>query len=188
MPSIPFYTEINQLFEAKKFEQRTDIPEFIIYKFRDMPQDKGLKMALYRKNFFQISLITQGHCASVSIDNQYRSTLSQTIYFLSPDHVFAWERSPQTEGYIVYFKENFLNFYGGSFILDFYFFHLADRNIISLSDEETAQIVQEFEKLYQEFHTEFKSCNHYCSRYFLSLEVCTKSKRKHLYPKVDTRN
>jgi AraC family transcriptional regulator, transcriptional activator of pobA len=147
------YADINQFFETTGFAKRTDISEFIVFTFDELSASSRMKMPPYQKDFYQITIITHADKAEIAINEQHQNALENTLYFLSPDHVFSWQRSLNTSGFIVYFKPNFLNFYNGSIAADFSFFDLAENNILQVSAEQSNDLAADFTKLYKEFHT-----------------------------------
>lgn len=151
--TIKIFKEINEFFETTGFEKRTDIPEFFIFKFDELPKDKALKMPPYKKDFYQVSLILNAQNASANINEQSNKTLENTLYFLSPNHIFSWQRNIKTTGYIVYFKAEFFNFYSGDFITEFSLFDLAQKNFLKLSKKEVRELTSDFEKLYNDYYT-----------------------------------
>jgi AraC family transcriptional regulator, transcriptional activator of pobA len=151
--TINRFSDINQLFESTGFEKRTDIPEFFIFTFDELPKEKILKMPPYQKDFYQISLIVKAANAQIDINEQHNNALENTLYFLSPDHVFSWQRNTLTTGFIVFFKPSFVHFFNSNAGFDFPFFDLSENNILHLSPEKASALVQDFEKLYQEYYT-----------------------------------
>jgi AraC family transcriptional regulator, transcriptional activator of pobA len=151
--NINRFADINQFFETTGFEKRTDIAEFFVFTFGELSASSRMKMPTYQKDFYQITIITQGDKAEIAINNQHQNTLENTLYFLSPDHVFSWQRSVNTSGFIVYFKPHFLDFYSGSIAADFSFFDLTENNILQITAEQSTDLAADFAKLYKEFHT-----------------------------------
>ena len=145
------FIEINDFFETTGFEKRTDINEFFIFKFEELPKSGALIMSPYQKDFYQVSLILHSDNAKIGINEQENKTLQNTLYFLSSDHIFSWQRNLNTTGYVVYFKTAFLNFFNGNLKTDFSFFNLSQTNFITV--ENTQDLVCDFEKLYKEFYT-----------------------------------
>ena len=64
---IKQFTEINEFFETTGFEKRTDITDFFIFSFGELPKDGLLKMQPYQKDFFQVSLIKKSDASQLSI-------------------------------------------------------------------------------------------------------------------------
>jgi AraC family transcriptional regulator, transcriptional activator of pobA len=147
------YADINQFFETTGFEKRTDIPDFIVFTFDELPTSSRMKMPPYQKDFYQLTLITHADKAEIAINENHQNSLENTLYFLSPDHVFSWQRSVHTSGFIVYFKPNFLSFYNGSIAADFSFFDLTETNILKLTAEQSNELAADLAKLYKEFYT-----------------------------------
>ena len=151
---IQYYKEINEFFEATGFERRTNISSFFVFRFEDLSENSALKMPPYQKDFYQVSLILNAENADAKIDMQSNKSLQNTLYFLSPDHIFSWRRNFKTTGLIIYFKKEFLNFFSGDFKSEFSFFDLSNKNFIKLKKEEVNNITSEFEKLYYEYDSE----------------------------------
>ncbi len=150
---IKRFKEINDFFETTGFEKRTDIPDFFIFQFDELPKGNAIKMPPYQKDFYQISLIINADNATIGINEQENKSLENTLYFLSPDHIFSWQRNLNTTGFVVYFKPEFLNFFNGNIQNDFSFFELSQTNAIFLSKSNTLELATDFQKLYKEFYT-----------------------------------
>jgi AraC family transcriptional regulator, transcriptional activator of pobA len=147
------FSDINQFFETTGFEKRTDISEFFIFTFDELPKEKSLKMPPYQKDFYQISLILNADQAEIGINEQANKALENTLYFLSPDHVFSWQRNLLTTGFIVYFKADFLNFFNGNFKTEFSFFDLSHSNFLALDPLKSSELAHDFARFYAEFYT-----------------------------------
>lgn len=151
--NIKRFNEINEFFETTGFEKRTDIADFFVFRFDELPKDNALKMPPYQKDFYQVSLIINSGNAVADINEQSNSSLGNTLYFLSPDHIFSWQRNTLTTGFIVYFKAAFLNFFSGNFKNEFSFFNLSQQNFLKLESEQAFELATDFEKLYKEYYT-----------------------------------
>ena len=138
---IKRFKEINEFFETTGFEKRTDIPEFFIFRFDELSIDSALKMPPYQKDFYQVTLITDSLDAIAGIDDQTDNKLENTLYFLSPEHIFSWQRNIETTGFIVYFKPEFLDFFRGNFKNEFSLFSLANRNFLKLDKGEVQYMI-----------------------------------------------
>ncbi len=150
---IKRFKEINEFFETTGFEKRTDIPEFFVFRLDELSSGTTLKMPPYQKDFYQITLILNPENAIADIDANLNNTLENTLYFLSPDHIFSWQRTINTTGFIVYFKAEFLDFFKGSFKSDFSFFDLSVENFLKLDNNDVQNITFDFNKLYKEYYT-----------------------------------
>jgi AraC family transcriptional regulator, transcriptional activator of pobA len=150
---IKRFTEINEFFETTGFEKRTDLSNFFIFRFDELSKGSGLKMPPYQKDFYQVSLILNADNAEIGINEQENKSLENTLYFLSPDHIFSWQRNLNTTGFVVYFKTEFLNFFNGNFKTDFSFFDLSQTNFLALENPIAIDLANDFDKLYKEFYT-----------------------------------
>ena len=147
------YKEINEFFETTGFETRTDIPDFLVFSFEDFSEKGLMSMQPYQKDFYHITLVLKGQKGEISIDEQRNTVQENFLYFLSPEHIFSWKRDLNIEGFTLFFKPSFLNFYTGTFEKDFSFFDLAESNMIVLSPSRIKEVLEDFKKLYKEFHT-----------------------------------
>ena len=150
---IKRFKEINAFFETTGFEKRTDIYDFFIFRFDELPKGNAIKMPPYQKDFYQVSLIINADNAEIGINEQENKSLENTLYFLSPEHIFSWQRNLNTTGFVVYFKSEFLNFFNGNIQNDFSFFDLSQTNSIFLNKNNALELANDFEKLYKEFYT-----------------------------------
>ncbi len=174
---IKRFAEINEFFETTVFEKRTNIADFFIFKFDELPNESALKMPPYQKNFYQISLILNADKAKIEINEQENKSLQNTLYFLSPEHIFSWQRNLNTTGYIVYFKIDFFNFFNGNFKNEFSFFDLSNTNFINVAN--TVELSNDFEKLYNEYYTPNSYRFQILQSFLLSLLFKCKSLQEH---------
>lgn len=149
---IKQFKHINEFFETTGFQKRTDIPSFFVFRFDELPKSTALKMPPYQKDFYQISLVLNAGNAAADINNQNNNALTNTTFFLSPEHIFAWQRDGLTTGYVVYFKLELLHFINFNFKNEFSFFELSQQNFLKLSNEQAHDLAEDFEKLYKEFY------------------------------------
>lgn len=172
---------INEFFEATGFERRTDIDEFFIFRFEELPADNALRMSPYQKDFYQVSLILNSGNARADINSQSRNSLENTLYFLSPEHTFSWRRNDQTTGYVVYFKPEFLSVFSGHFMHEFSFFDLSQENFQKPQMEQVEDLCSDFEKLYSAYNGK----NPYRLQILQSLLLSFLFKCKSLQQKID---
>lgn len=151
---IIHYREINEYLLATGFEQPSELADFFVLSFDEITDSSVEFMPPYQKDFYQITLLISGVSdTSIEIDTERVDHLENSLFFLSPTHVYAWRRSGATKGYIVYFKREFLDFYQGALQTDFPFFDITNQGILSLSDTEVAQLTLDFQKLHREYHS-----------------------------------
>jgi AraC-like DNA-binding protein len=151
--TIKRYKEINEFFEATGFELQTDMPDFFVFSFSDLPKNGIVSMNPYQKDFYHITLGLKARNSKILIDEQHNSTKENILFFLSTEHIYSWQRDFNIKGYTVFFKPSFLNFYAGNFEIDFPFFDLAESNIIELTEAKTQIVLEDFERLYKEFNS-----------------------------------
>ena len=150
---IKRFKEINDFFEHTGFPKRTNLKDFFVFQFEELPKNCALQMGPHQKDFYQICLIRHAHNAQANINEQSSKTLENTLYFLSPEHIFSWQRNSETTGFLVYFKKSFINFFAGDFKQVFSFFSLSQQNFFSLEQAQASDLAQEFDKLYQEYYS-----------------------------------
>jgi AraC family transcriptional regulator, transcriptional activator of pobA len=147
------FKEINDFFETTGFSKRTDIPDFYIFSFAELNANSAVNMPPYQKDWYQVSFIANSESSTFSINDQQSLGQQNILYFLSPEHIFSWKRDTATQGFVCYFKPNFLGFFNGSIDTDFSFFNLTEQNILNLDAEAGSFLANEFQKLYTEFNT-----------------------------------
>lgn len=147
------FKEINEFFESTGFEMRTDIPDFFVFSFSDIPKNGIMSMLPYQKDFYHITLVLKSKNSEITIDEQQNRKKENFLFFLSTEHIYSWQRDFDVKGFTIFFKPSFLNFYTGNFETDFSFFDLADRNIIELPASIINEVSEDFQKLHKDFQT-----------------------------------
>jgi AraC family transcriptional regulator, transcriptional activator of pobA len=146
------FRAINEFFETTGFHKRTDIAEFFVFRLDELTSQSAFSMPPYQKDFYQVTLILNSEDAVAAIDTQTSQHLENTLYFLSPNHIFSWQRHESTSGFIVYFKADFLSTFNGSFRTEFSLFELSSENFLKLNLAEVQSIISDFEKLHREYY------------------------------------
>lgn len=125
----------------------------MVFSFNDLPKSGIHSMKPYQKDFYHITLVLKASNSKILIDEQQNNTKQNFLFFLSTEHIYSWQKDGNVKGFTVFFKPGFLNFYSGNFENDFPFFDLAEKNFIELSPDKTKTVVEDFEKLYNEFNS-----------------------------------
>ncbi|PSR54285.1 AraC family transcriptional regulator [Adhaeribacter arboris] len=85
----------------------TQKPEFYLNRFEKHLQEHAFIQPAHKHDFFIILLVTQG-TGTHTIDFKSYPVIPQTVFFLSPGQVHAWQLSDESAGYILFFNRNFI--------------------------------------------------------------------------------
>lgn len=108
----------------------------------------------HRHFFYQIVYFTQTG-GTHSIDFQHFEVTEGQIYLMAPGQIHSWHFTPETEGIIVNFNENFFSsvFQDAHFMRQFPMFHHHQNNAVILPEEDALlEISKIFEDLLAEFN------------------------------------
>ncbi|MEM8534555.1 MAG: helix-turn-helix domain-containing protein [Chloroflexota bacterium] len=151
--SIQVFNDINESHMATGYTGRTDLPAFHIFSLEDTYPSTRQVMPPYRFNFYQVVLFEQSDDAELHVNTNVIRDLSDTLSFASPAHVLAWIRGAAQRGYIVYFKDSFLEHYPVPVLEVFPFFRMTEMNMLQVTGVEQQTQRDHFVRLFDMFHS-----------------------------------
>ncbi len=189
--TIPVFDDINASHEATGYHGRTDLPDFHIFSIEDTYPTTRQAMPPYRFNFYQIVLFENARDASLDVNAERASELSDHLFFASPEHVLAWTRGEALRGYILYFTDAFLAHYPRPVIDAFPFFRLTEINSLQVTTADHTTLHDHFGRLLQLFLSEHPYRAPMLQAYLLALLFDCKrlydahqAQQQHLSPQV----
>ena len=107
---IPVYNEINELLKANNTGLTAALDNFHINRFDEISfiKTEDNKEA-HRTNFYGIVLI-HGGTGNMSVNEQTQEYTTGMLGFTSPGKTVSWERKAKLDGYMLFFKPEFLAF------------------------------------------------------------------------------
>lgn len=151
--NIHHFTTIEAFLVAVKQRTLNSLADFHITTFSELADHAPMEMPPYSKDFYQINFVTQALGSKVKINSSEKQLLNHTLYFISPDHIYSWKRADYIQGYLLYFKKDFLNFSKLNIEDAFYdLFDLKRENLLHLDEVTAEEISSDFEKLYNDYH------------------------------------
>lgn len=122
-------------------EKTNTIDDFHITTFSVLNKTAPIGMPPYSKDFYQINFITKAYSSKIRVDDKASGLVNNTLYFVSPQHIYSWKRAEKIEGYLIYFKMDFLNLFKLDFDEEFDgLFSLKEDNLLRLDKSEAEQI------------------------------------------------
>lgn len=88
---------------------------------------------------------------SFSLQSETISSLNNLLFFVTPGQVITWEVADITDGFLLYFKREFLDFYRGNIAKDFPFFAVSDTNYVRLIDDTSKELYSDLVQLRKTF-------------------------------------
>ncbi len=149
--AIQFYAGINASHAATGFSGRTDLPAFHIFTVEATYPSTRQVMPPYRFGFYQLVLLEQSGDALLTMNTEALTELSDSISFASPQHVLAWVRGAAQCGFILYFKEEFLNPHLHPVEAHFPYFRLNAINFLHVGRDDKQRVRTHFRQLSEAF-------------------------------------
>jgi AraC family transcriptional activator of pobA len=130
------YREFNDYYKAANTSMRSSNDEFHVFRFRDLGDDIVPEMGPFSIGYFQIA-IGSDIKATVDVFDLREEIEKFTMVIFLPGQILSWEKTGNWDGYLVNFKESFLNLGSIShFMESFEFLHSIQPLVISLSKKE----------------------------------------------------
>lgn len=152
--TIQFYADINESHAATGFTGRTDLPAFHIFTIEETYPSTRRVMLPYRFSFYQIVLLEQSGDALLNMNTDALTGLSDSVSFASPQHVLAWVRGVAQRGFILYFKEEFLNPHLHPVEAHFPYFRLNATNFLAVGRDDKQLVRNHFCQLLEAFRND----------------------------------
>jgi len=150
--SIPYFAEINDFLEATQVKDRSNNPLFYCMRLKE--HEEVIYMPPFRRGFYFVGLLTTKSNAEVAYNDKKISILDSFIVFQSPNLLYSFYREPDTIGYLIYFKEDCLNFFKPNIQEEFPFFNVLNTTLFQLNKQQFEYLSSHFEYLFQSFEKE----------------------------------
>ncbi len=128
-----------------------EIKDFEIHRLEDLLRSLDGVVFPHRHAFYNILYITQGQ-GTHAIDFQDYEVHPERLFFVSDGQVHAWDLSPDTQGFSLFFRGDFIEPYCEDSLYDFPFFHSAYR--LPLLQLESIPFQSEIQHLFQHLYIE----------------------------------
>lgn len=147
---IPYYENINDFFKAAKLPYRA--PSSLLHCMELPEDDRYIYMPPFRRGFYFVGLLTTTG-ASTNIDYNYEqvSIPESFLVFQAPNLVYSFHSTPQTHGYLIYFKEEVFSFLNASLAEEFPVFDPQQTNVFPISTAEFNRLLPRFIDVVQSF-------------------------------------
>lgn len=152
--TIALYDDINASHAATGYVGRTDLDDFHIFRVADTYPTTQRVMPPYRYDFYQVVLFENADDATLEINTEVLPDLSDKLVVASPDHVLTWVRGVAQQGYILFFKPDFLAHYPRPVRDEFPFFRLNELNHVQLNAADKASLDGQHARLLQLFESD----------------------------------
>jgi AraC-like DNA-binding protein len=151
MATFKTYSQINDLHNATGFDETTPNPSFHVFNTSILPKGFIREMPPYCQEFYQLGLNYNMTGTSFSLQSKKMNAINKLLFFVAPGQVITWEVADITDGFLLYFKKEFFDFYRGNLEEDFPFFNLTDANYVLLSNETCQDLYYDLEQLRKTF-------------------------------------
>ena len=163
------FKEMNDLYRHINVPVQTSNPNLHIYKFSDFTSESIMSIHPHTKDFHQISFIQGFGSSELNINHQKVNELNSVLYFISPHHVYSWSRDQKIDGYILNFKQDYLDIKPEEFQQKFSFFDLDKLNAIPIENEDRKRVIDIFGEFYTEYHQPRNSFSEEILKHYLQV-------------------
>jgi AraC-like DNA-binding protein len=135
------------------FSEKAKASSFYIEKLEAHLKNHSFVNAPHKHDFYVVLYVTNGGGVH-TIDFRTYNVQAGSFFLMSPGQVHSWNLDPGTDGFIVFFQNDFYRLHpGDASVTDFPFFHSLNTNphIANVKDEMTETVVKE---MYREFYRE----------------------------------
>lgn len=135
---IPIYEEIEDYYEFLGYSIAPCLPDFDIFNFAEVENLSLRFVPPVRKGFYQIVCKRNPAESSVLLNTARIESTAPMLLFQSPHHVYAWRRKDNLQGFVVFFKADFVEDFH-RFDNHFPFFRLNENNRLILDNARLAE-------------------------------------------------
>ncbi|MGY6523159.1 MAG: helix-turn-helix domain-containing protein [Mongoliitalea sp.] len=147
---IPIYREFNDYYQAANTPMRSCDENFHVFRFSELGDEIVPFMGPFSITYFQIA-IGRDLKAAVGVFDIREEIEKYTMVIYLPGQILNWEKTGDWDGFVVNFKESFLNL--GSIpqpMQSFGFLHSVQPLVVPLSKKEYKRLSYFFELMLQE--------------------------------------
>jgi AraC family transcriptional regulator, transcriptional activator of pobA len=141
------FKEINDIIERTGFPEHTHLDGFHIIKMIDSGENFVKMMPPHSQDFFQIGFQSLMIETEFSLQTQNYSSLKNLLYFVAPHQAMSWVVETQNEGFILYFKRDFISHFVKWIEGEFPFFQINESNLFELPIEHNNLIIDNLVEL-----------------------------------------
>lgn len=152
--SIHKFHEFDDLHHAAGGQVRTQHSDVHVFRFRDIGKNVRGHMPLFRLSFYQIGLMRQADFKISFYEKEYATQQLNALIVFKPGQLIQWQSDPNWDGYIVLFKEDFLNICqnNSNTRKDFSFLDPTKESFYLVSDAEYAELAGTYERMLDEYN------------------------------------
>ena len=144
---IRSFNEINELHQATGFHEKTHTPLFHIFNSKVLKEGFSRSMPPYHQNYYQVGLNKDLTGTMFSLQTQDISEVNNLLFFVSPGQVLTWEVADMTDGFLMYFKEEFFSFHRAPLSSHFPFLGQGAQSCLLLTANDCDALYEELRRL-----------------------------------------
>ena len=146
---IPYYDDINEFIASVPMEQRTRNPFFYCLRLKE--DEASSYKPPFRRGFYYVALLARAQRTKITFDNTSAGDLNTVLIFQSPGLVYSFHRDSSTHGYIIYFKQQCMDFFKPSIDAAFPFFNLQHTNLFKFPEQKFRELSPMWEDVFSAY-------------------------------------
>ncbi len=180
--AIPVFETSNDLHEATGYEHRSHIPGFDIFTLESLDPTTRRCMPPYRQGFYQIGILSNAGSSQININTNEVKLEKLPLWFVVPGQVFSWVRSPETAGYHIQFRKEFVTEIVQNLTAEFPFLKLAENSVFLMTPEEQKSLELDMQRM----HSVFQNPHPYQEKMLQGMLVSVLYNCKSIYERFKT--
>lgn len=151
---IPFLETISDFFSVYGLGKPLH-SEIMCMRLEDQPDERLMRMPLYRVNFFRVIHFTNSNLNFYAGDKLI-AVSNNCFCFSYPGKLESWTRTGRLSGYVIYFSASFsgLDTAGKNFDADYPFFNFNSEPMLVVNNATAAGLKQDAEAMIEEMYTD----------------------------------
>lgn len=145
--TIPYYTEINDFFEAIPWPGRTTNPAFFCLRLQKLNEQLTIYRPPFKRSFYFFALLRNTGKIRVNYDDNTVEDPEAYLVFHSPGLVYSFSHNNELEGYLIYFKSECFDFFKPGFHNTFPVFDPLQTNLFKLDSATFNKLAPHFEEV-----------------------------------------
>ncbi|MEM1120342.1 MAG: helix-turn-helix domain-containing protein, partial [Bacteroidota bacterium] len=110
-----------------------------------------------QKDFYQLTFITESTDTQYWFNAKLKKTTKNTLFFISPAHVYAWQRDAKLQGFLLYFDQSFSAIFRPEIQSNlFQLFDVKQNNTLKIPDDALTKIDFFFRLLHEVYQQQNK--------------------------------
>ena len=151
--SIPINQTIIELYKHLNISIDEEVDTFHINTHEEIRDELPAKVAPFRNNFYEISLVSQGSSLEYRINKEKFITPKSYLVFNAPGQVHHWKGiAGDLSGFVMFFQPEYVGqTFHETVLSEFPFFNISETNLIEVENDQLDKLKFYFSEIYENY-------------------------------------